>query len=458
MWASMYACAFYDLTEDFEASIRVETEQNVKRLRHHSSLALICGNNEMDMFMGYTKDSLVLGDDRYNPKNHSHVTDYVKMFEHLLPRIVKAHAPDTFWWPASPSSGGDFDHPNDYSRGDVHYWDVWHGEKPFTEYRKFFFRYASEFGFQSFPCLKTVESFTEPGDRNIFSRIMERHQRNGAANGKIMAYLAQTYKYPNSFDDLLYASQLLQAEAIRYGVEHWRRNRGRCMGAIIWQLNDCWPVASWASLDYYGRWKAMHYAAKRFFAPIMISAEEEGELSQNPKINEYLTTPIERSVRLNVANETMQDVTGVVHWTLRTADAAIIRAGSVELTVPALSAKWLDKLTFEDATLTGHYVSFDFTVDGEAVSEGTAIFCAPKHFDFEDPQITAEMDGDEIIIRAVAFARQVWVESDNPAGTPGAELLLSDNAFDMNAGMKRVKLLRGEAKNLRVRSVYDLGR
>ena len=453
----MYACAFYDLTEDFEESIRVETNQNVQRLHHHASLALICGNNEMEMFMGYANDNLVTGGNGFAPKNRRHVTDYVKMFEYILPAIVKQYAPDTFWWPASPSSGGDFDNPNDFNRGDVHYWDVWHGEKPFTEYRKFFFRYASEFGFQSFPCLKTVESFTEPGDRNIFSRIMERHQRNGAANGKIMAYLAQTYKYPNSFDDLLYASQLLQAEAIRYGVEHWRRNRGRCMGAIIWQLNDCWPVASWSSIDYFGRWKALHYAAKRFFAPIMISAEEEGELSQNPKINEYRTAPIERSVRLNVANETMQDVTGVVHWALRTADAAIVREGSVELTVPALSAVWLDKLVFEDATLTGHYVSFDFTVNGEVVSEGTAIFCAPKHFDFIDPQLTAEVQRDEIIVHASAFARQVWIESDDPAGTPGADLLLSDNAFDMNSGTKRIRILRGEAKNLRLRSVYDLG-
>lgn len=121
------------------------------------------------------------------------------------------------------------------------YWGVWHGEKPFTEYRKFHFRYASEFGFQSFPCLETVKSFTLPEDRNIFSRVMERHQRNRAANGKILSYLSQTYRYPESFDNLLYASQLLQADAIRYGVEHWRRFRGRCMGAIIWQLNDCWP-------------------------------------------------------------------------------------------------------------------------------------------------------------------------------------------------------------------------
>lgn len=209
---------------------------------------------------------------------------------------------------------------------------------------------------------------------------------------------------------------------------------------------------------YYGRWKALHYAAKRFFAPIMISAEEEGELSQNPKINEYRTTPIERSLRLSVANETMQDVTGMVHWALRTADAGIVREGSVELTVSALSAKWLDKLTFEDATLTEHYFSFDFTVSGQIVSAGTAIFCAPKHFDFLDPQLTAETDGgslagsDEIIVRTSAFARQVWVESDDP------DLLLSDNAFDMSAGVKRIRILRGETKNLRVRSVFDLGR
>ena len=448
----MYACAFYDLTEDFEASIVLEARQNIQRLHHHASLALICGNNEMEMFVCYANDNIVRGEDGFNPKNRRHITDYVKMFEYILPRIARQQAPDTFWWPGSPSSGGDFDDPNSYDRGDVHYWDVWHGEKPFTEYRKFFFRYASEFGFQSFPCLATVEAFTEPGDRNIFSRIMERHQRNGAANGKILAYLAQTFKYPNSFDDLLYASQLLQAEAIRYGVEHWRRNRGRCMGAIIWQLNDCWPVASWSSIDYHGRWKAMHYAAKRFFAPVMISAEEEGEVSQNPKINEYRVAPIERSVRLNVANETLRDVTGTVHWALRTADACILREGTVNLTVPALSAVWLDKLIFDDATLTGHYVSFDFTSDGRVVSEGTALFCAPKHFDFADPQLEASVSGDTITLRAAAFARQVWVESDDP------DMLLSDNAFDMNGGEKTVRVLRGEAKNLRIRSVYDLGR
>lgn len=449
----MYACAFYDLTPDFERSICAETHQNVARLRHHASLALICGNNEMEMFMAGANSALINHRTwEFVPTYPHHITDYVKMFEYILPAIVKETAPQTYWWPASPSSGGNFDAPNDENRGDNHYWDVWHGEKPFTEYRKFFFRYASEFGFQSFPCLKSVKQFTLPDDRNIFSRVMERHQRNQAANGKILSYLSQTFRYPNNFDDLLYASQLMQAEAIRYGVEHWRRNRGRCMGAIIWQLNDIWPVASWASIDYYGRWKALHYAAKRFFAPVMISAEEEGELSQNPKINEYHPAPLEKSFRLNVCNETLRDVTGEVVWALRTPDGAIVRQNQQTLTIPAMSAKWLDKVDCADASLTGHYVSFAFVVDDVAVSEGTCIFCAPKHFEFTDPQLTAETHGDTIIVTSHAYAKQVWLESED------ADLLLDDNAFDMNPGTKVVRVLRGAAEKVRVRSVWDLGR
>ena len=449
----MYACAFYDLTPDFERSIRVETQQNVARLRHHASLALICGNNEMEMFMAGANSALINHRTwEFVPTYPHHITDYVKMFEYILPAIVKETAPQTYWWPASPSSGGNFDAPNDENRGDNHYWDVWHGEKPFTEYRKFFFRYASEFGFQSFPCLKSVKQFTLPDDRNIFSRVMERHQRNQAANGKILSYLSQTFRYPNSFDDLLYASQLMQAEAIRYGVEHWRRNRGRCMGAIIWQLNDIWPVASWASIDYYGRWKALHYAAKRFFAPVMISAEEEGELSQNPKINEYHPAPLEKSFRLNVCNETLRDVTGEVVWALRTPDGAIVRQNQQTLTIPAMSAKWLDKVDCADASLTGHYVSFAFVVDNVAVSEGTCIFCAPKHFEFVDPRLTVETRGDTLLVTSPAYAKQVWLESED------ADLLLDDNAFDMNRGTKVVRVLRGSAEKVRGRSVWDLGR
>lgn len=447
----MYACAYYDLTPEFEKSITLESIQNIKRLRHHASLALFCGNNEMESFHEACIHARMKGDmEAFAPSAQHHHADYIKMYEYLLPSLCEKYAPQTFYWPSSPSSGGSFDNTGDQNRGDVHYWDVWHGEKPFTDYHKFHFRYVSEFGFQSFPCLETVESFTLPSDRNIFSRIMERHQRNQAANGKILAYMSQTYLYPKDFDQLLYASQLLQADAIRYGVEHWRRNRGRCMGAIIWQLNDCWPVASWASIDYFGRWKAMHYAAKRFFAPIMISALEEGEVSQNPKINEFHPEHIERSITLCIANESRADVNGVVHWALRNPDASIITSGDTAVTVPALSSAWLDKLDFGDTSITATYASYSFEVDGAVITEGTKLFCAPKHFEFIAPTLNARSEGGEIIVTASAYAKSVCIQSDD------ADMLLSDNFFDMNAGEIRVKILRGSAENLRVRSVSDI--
>ena len=267
----MFACCVYDLTESFEETITAEFEDNIRRIRHHACLGLWCGNNEMEMFIAENREGWC--------RNPVQFSDYIKMFEYIIPKVLKECDPQTFYWPASPSSGGGFDEPNDENRGDVHYWDVWHGGKPITEYRKFFFRYVSEFGFQSFPSLKTVETFTEPRDRNIFSYVMEKHQRNSSANGKIMNYMEQTFLYPNDFDTTLYASQLLQAEAMRYGVEHFRRNRGRCMGSIIWQLNDCWPAASWSSIDYFGRWKALHYFEKRFFAPLLLSCSEESTLT-----------------------------------------------------------------------------------------------------------------------------------------------------------------------------------
>ena len=253
----------------------------------------MCGNYEMELFV--KERNWVCKD--------SEVRDYIIMYERILPKIMKQYAPQVFYWPASPSSGGSFDDPRDENRGDVHYWAVWHGDKPFSEYRKFYFRYLSEFGFQSFPSKKTVETFTDDErDMNIFSYIMERHQRNGSANGKIMNYMQQTYRYPSDFETVIYASQLLQADAIRYGVEHFRRNRNddRCMGAVYWQFNDCWPVTSWSSVDYCQRLKALHYYARRFFAPIMISCEEEGMLGSG---QELVRLPFEfpKSIRLCVA-------------------------------------------------------------------------------------------------------------------------------------------------------------
>lgn len=447
----MYACACYDLSEAFESTITEEARQTVRRLRHHACLALLCGNNEMEMFQAAALQATVQGrENPFTPWEMHHLADYIKMFEYILPKVVRELAPQVFYWPSSPSSGGSFDKPDDPNRGDVHYWDVWHGEKPFSEYRKFLFRYVSEFGFQSFPCLQTVNSFSNPGDHNIFSRVMERHQRNKAANGKILSYLSQTYRYPYRFDHLLYASQLLQADAIRCGVEHWRRHRGRCMGAVIWQLNDCWPVASWASIDYFGRWKALHYAAKRFFAPVLLSVHEEGEHTQNPQINEFMTEPIKKTARLNVSNETRREVSCAVRWSLRDAAGRVKQEGEQTLSIPALDARWLDELSFPQADMTGDYFSYSLLTDGQEISYGTALFCAPKHFRFLDPQLQVSSQGDEITVKASAFAKYVFIESED------ADLLLSDNFFDMDPGERRVKVLRGDARKLRVRSVFDL--
>lgn len=436
----MFACAIYELSDEFADNIRGELADNIKRIRHHACLAIWCGNNEME----WQVDEKVY---RHSPKQYS---DYIRMYEHIIPETLKDHDPDTFYWPASPSSGGGFDNPNDPDRGDVHYWEVWHGNKPFSEYRSFHFRYASEFGFQSFPSVKTIEAFTEPGDRNIFSYIMEKHQRNNAANGKIMNYMSQTFLYPTSFDTLVYASQLLQAEAMKYGVEHWRRNRGRCMGAIYWQLNDCWPVASWSSIDYFGRWKALHYYAKRFFAPVMLSVCEESVMTQNSNTNAE-PYHIKKTARLSVANETMSAFNGKVSWALRRPDASIIRQGESNVSVPALDSMWFDELDFEDAPLYDSYLGFElYDNAGIYVSGGSVLFCLPKHFHFADPGLSAVADGDRIIVRAKAYARSVEIDC------AGSDMILEDNYFDMNAGEASIRILRGTPGSITLRSVYDI--
>ena len=435
----MFACAVYDLSEEFEENIIAEFKDNVKRLRHHASLGLWCGNNEMEQFVKQ-------GEWVNSPKEQS---DYVKMYEYILPKVLKEYDPETFYWPASPSSGGCFDEPNDENRGDVHYWDVWHGNKPITEYRKFHFRYLSEFGFQAFPSVKTIEAFTLPEDRNIYSYVMEKHQRNAAANGKISNYMAQTYLYPTSFETIVYASQLLQAQAIRYGVEHFRRWRGRCMGAVVWQLNDCWPVASWSSIDYYGRWKALHYYEKRFFAPVLLSCEEEGILTQdtNPNAEPY---EVIKSVRFNVSNETMRDRDVTVEWELRDVAGAVKESRSEQVHVPALSAVWLEKEQLPQASLYEDHVSYRLVENGEVIGAGSVIFCQPKYYKFENPQLSLRVEGDEIVVTAGAYAKDVEILNADE------DMLLSDNYFDMEPGERRVKILRGCAEGLRVRSTYDI--
>lgn len=438
----MFACAEVPNTPSMLANIDAEIRENLTRIRHHACLAVISGNNEVEEAIEYWWK-----DERQIERKKT----YIDIFEHRIPEIVREICPYLPYVSSSPSSFGSFLDIQNENYGDCHYWKVWHGGVPFTEYRNHYFRYLSEFGFESFPCEKTVNSFTLPEDRNIFSRIMEMHQRCKGANKKILTYLADNFKYPTDFGTLLYASQLLQADAIRYGVEHLRRNRGRCMGALYWQLNDIWPVASWSSIDYYGRYKALQYVAKRFFAPVMISCEEIGETHTRPFVvlqpdaYDYST-----EARLSVANETTQDVCGVVCWELRAKDSTILQSGNESVTVPALSSVWLNPMDFHKTDVENNYLSFRFLVDDTVISEGTVLFTVPKHFNFIDPKLRYEIAGDTITIHADAFAKYVEIYS------PDSDFIVSDNYFDMNAGEKTVKIMEGTPKTILLRSVYDI--
>ena len=437
----MFACAVYPLTPEFEANVTAEIRDNVRRIRHHACLGLWCGNNEMEMFLA----------DNQWVRKPLQKTEYLIMNERIIPELLRQYDPDTFYWPSSPSSGGDFDSPNDPDRGDVHCWEVWHGGLPFTDYRNYYFRYLSEFGFQSFPAVKTIEQITAPEDRNIFSYVMEKHQKNAGANGKILQYMSQMYLYPESLELLVYVSQLLQAEAIRYGVEHFRRNRGRCMGCVYWQLNDCWPVASWSSIDYYGRWKALHYFAKRFFAPVLLSCEEEGALSSSMNVNEE-NRRIRKAARFCVTNETRERITGVIRWSLRDASSRIHQQGQYCVEAEPLSVCSFPQMEFTEADMRRWYLSYELWIGDRRVSHGSSLFVPPKHFEFEDPQLEVWQEGEMVCIRSSAFAKGVEL------GNKDGDLLLSDNYFDMDAGVEHVRVIQGSMEGLSVRSIYSLAR
>ena len=455
----MFACASYELTEDFEENLKAEFTEVVRRLRHHASMSVWCGNNEMeaqvleDHWNGEFNE-LIPGMGGIRPVHHAsnkQYYDYIKLYEYILPKIMKAEAPEAFYWPSSPSSGGNYEDIYEENIGDAHYWGVWHGGDQFSDYRKHHFRFLSEFGFQSFPCMETVRSFTEPEDRNVFSEVMEMHQRNTAANGKIMNYLSATYRYPKNFDELLYCSQMLQLDAIRYGVEYFRRIRGTCMGTVVWQLNDIWPVASWASIDYYGRWKALHYGEKRFFAPVSITCEEHGRLDQKPFVNS-LPIPVEYSAALHVANETGETVKGTVRWQLRRPDSSVIRENEKDIEIAPYSGTWLDKEIYNGlADEREMHLYYEFVQDGKMVSSGSAMFVAPKHYRFADPKLSVRVEGETVIVTSEGYAKGVCVESED------GNLRLSDNFFDMEKG-ERVLAIVGKKPEgeLRVRSVYDI--
>lgn len=400
----MYACNVYDVTDEFAENIRQETLDNVKRLRHHAALGLWCGNNEIESAWNHWQD--------FQTESKYLKADYIRQFEDILPGAVRQADPDTFYWPSSPSSGGCFDEPDAENRGDNHYWDVWHGQKPFSDYRKYFFRFCSEFGFQSFPSIKTVESFTEEEDRNIFSEVMESHQKNDAANGKMLYYLSENFRYPKDFKSLLYTTQILQAMAIKSGVEHWRRNRGRCMGTLYWQVNDNWPVASWSSIDYFGRWKALHYAAAHFYAPLAASICRDGN-----------------QVGIYLENETQKRQQCHVKALLKTLDFEIVDCVETEGFVEPLSVFCIIDKDYTEI-LRGHrtqevFLEVEVSLEDGTILKETEIFVPYKYLALKKPHIDVRVceEKDTYRIRLAADTYTPFLELD----FADEDAILSDN-------------------------------
>ena len=263
----MFACAMYPSDSLFLNNIKQEAIENVKRLRHHACIALWCGNNEVSE--GWHRWGWQNG---YNENQKKDIwKGYAKIFQKILPDVVKKYS-QTDYWESSPKFGrGDKRHQFE---GDAHYWGVWHDGEPFKNFETKVPRFMSEFGFQSFPEISTIETFADSKSWDLNSNVMKAHQKHPRGNELIKEYMSREYNVPKDFEKFIYTSQILQANGMRIGLEAHRRNQPYCMGSLYWQLNDCWPVASWSSIDYYGNWKALHYTVKEVFAPISISIEK----------------------------------------------------------------------------------------------------------------------------------------------------------------------------------------
>jgi beta-mannosidase len=373
----MFACSAYPAFDPaYMENVRAEFEDNVKRLRHHASLAIWCGNNELEQMR-------VIGDD--NPSKMT-TAEYCSLFDELIPSVLKRLDPARPYTPSSehtpPKFGDRWKNPGDPTCGDAHLWAVWHGRQPFEWYRGAFHRFCSEFGFQSFPEPETVYGYTDPEERNVTSYVMELHQRSGIGNQAIIQYMLSWYRLPNGFENTLWLSQIQQGMAIKYAVEHWRRNRPRCMGAIYWQLNDCWPVASWASIDSLGRWKALHYMARAFYAPVMVSGVEDNAKGE---------------VAVHVCSDERTPRAATLRWRATRVDGSLLDQGQKTLRIAANTSAKVQTLRLKP--FIDQYTERDVVVwlsledgDGVVLSRNFVSFCRPKHMALLDPAIAVDVE------------------------------------------------------------------
>ena len=435
----MFGCSLYPGDQAFLDNVRREAVDNVKRLRNHPSIVIWVGNNEIESgwFHWGWKSQLPA----------SLWDDYRKIFYGVLPEVCSSLDPSRPYWPSSPSSNLEDDNESQ-KMGDVHYWQVWHAALPFSEYEKQFPRFMSEYGFQSFPQLETVNTYTMTADHQINSPVMMAHQRHPRGNQLINEYMLREYPQPKDFESFLYVSQVLQAEGIKIGAEHLRRIMPHNMGSLFWQLDDCWPVASWSSIDYSGRWKALQYYARRFYGDILVSPREDND-----------------NLKVFVVSDRLQPVAGQLSLSLIDFEGNKLWSRQENIEVAPLNSKAY--LTVPMKTLLagkdpkGVLLLAEVLVGGKLVSSNEHFFGAYKDLTMPRPQIEANAvpvrGGFKITLTADKFARAVYLSAPDHAG------FFVDNYFDLIPGRKveiefrtsKPIALSDFRKHLKVRSMVD---
>ncbi len=441
----MFACHAYPVHGEFIESVKEEIRDNVKRIRHHACLGLWSGNNEIETIFEIFISNEPLFESIRNALKYPKLDaageslvkeEFIKLFAEVIPEILKELDPQTSYVRCSPSNDVYFEHNE--NRGDAHYYIAYDMMTPYRKQREHYFRFVSEMGFQSYPSMKTIETFTLPEDRRPDSPVMFKHQKCGNGNQTIEMYMQQDFNVPKDFGLYVYASQILAGEVLKYSIEHMRRNRGRCMGVITWQLNDCWPVVSWSGLDYFGRWKAQQYYSRRFYAPVLVSACDEGS-----KVDLYVT------------NDTFDAINGTLKWELKDNGSAVIAYGAEDVRIEPLSAKNCIQLDFSDMAKDfrpeSSYMEFSLTSGVNELGSGTTIFVPAKGFKFLNPEINVSVEENEtsfiLKVKSAAYARSVGLDLEK------ADCIFSDNYFDVSAN--EVKVIEAKKSSLSEKLTID---
>jgi beta-mannosidase len=349
----MFACGEYPDHLEFLDAAKLEGEAVVRRLRNHPSIVLWCGNNECEWI--YCTDNPGKGPDDMRGAT---------IFREVLRSVVDRLDPTRPYWRSTPFGAG---FPNAQDNGNHHQWEVWSGWTDFTAYRRDTARFISEFGFQAPANRETIERALPPADRTPQSPGMEHHNKQVAGTERIFRFLASHYAVSGRWEDFLYTGQLLQAEALKCAVEHWRRRKFRTAGALFWQLNDCWPVSSWSVVDSELRPKAGYFAAKRFFAPVLVSF-----------------APVPDGLEVWGTNDLLREVEGRLTLRLQSFAGKVLATKALPVRLGsngaerlfAIPAVWLKKGG------PGSYLVADLAERGRTVAVNRFLFVEPKHCEF----------------------------------------------------------------------------